>query len=142
MGLLGKLFGPKPKPEQPAEPEQPTRLQPGAIVPNYGYPTAAANNLSPQSVEQTQQMALQLAQMAALYDQQAAATEAMIEQAQRLYGRQVQHQSKLQSLHSARFPIELMAAGLVHPAFGQSAPAPAQPKASKMKSKARRALGD
>jgi hypothetical protein len=121
---MKKIFGKRPKPQPETIPEpQPT----APIVPisstTYGVPLPMPETASFEAAEQLQQLAMMLAQQHAAYDYQASAAEAVIEQAQRLYGRQVQHQSKMQELRAQRFPVDLLAASLFTP------PSPPQPTA-------------
>ena len=132
MGILQLLFGKRPDPIPEPEPVQ------SALSPTFGIAPSAPDNATIEAAEQMRLLALSLAQQAGISDYHAQMTEAVVEQAQRLYGSGVRHQSRLQELSRSRFPIDLMAAGL----FVPTAPTqPSKPRDSNIKSAAKKVLG-
>lgn len=147
MGLFKSLFGPKPKPEpiQPEPAPDPTPA-PAPIVPlgqTYGVMPSSPDTATLEQAEQMQMLAMELANQNAILSHHAAAVEAVVEQAQKLYGTQVSHQYRLQDLQRQRFPIDLMAAGLFQPPT-QPAPTaePKEPRRSGLKSRVGKAIRD
>jgi hypothetical protein len=140
MSLFKKLFGRKPKPE-PVTPE-PEQKPVAGVVPisgNYGVISPTVDSASVEQGQQLQQLALNLAAQHAALDLHASGVEAVIEQAQRLYGRQVQHQSRLQEYQRQKFPIDLLAAGLL-PGYQQQVQTPTEPRSSNVRASAKKIL--
>jgi len=139
MGFFNQLFGKRTEPAPALPVEQPV----SPIVPisaGFGIAPSSPDTATLEAAEQMRMLALELAQQAGISEYHSQMTEAVLEQAQRLYGSQVRHQSNLAALHRQRFPIDLMAAGLVQPQMQQ---APTEPKSrdSSIEAKARRLLG-
>lgn len=143
MSWMKKIFGKQPKPQPEPVPEpQPMPVPVVPLTGSYGVASPTMDAATIEQGEQLHQLALMLAQQHAALDYHAAGVEAVIEQAQRLYGRQVQHQARLQDYQRQRFPVDLMAAGLFNPVQAPQPTAEPKQRDTSLRKKARKVLGD